>query len=56
MLEGKALHFDPDIVDAFVEIQDEFRAIAARYADSNDDIEKKKEFFTTAIAGPVEIQ
>ncbi|MDQ5905517.1 MAG: cyclic di-GMP phosphodiesterase [Pseudomonadota bacterium] len=56
MLEGKALHFDPDIVDAFVEIQDEFRAIAARYADSNDDIEKKKEFFTTAIAGPVGIQ
>ena len=56
MLEGKSSHFDPDIVDAFVEIQDEFQTIAARYADSNDDIEKKKEFFTTAIAEPVEIQ
>ncbi|CAK0774939.1 putative cyclic di-GMP phosphodiesterase VC_1348 [Azospirillaceae bacterium] len=42
--EGKGNHFDPDIVDAFVEIQDEFRAIAARYADSDFDIEKKKRY------------
>lgn len=49
--ENRASHFDPDIVDAFIEIQGEFQAIAARYADSNGDIEKKKEFFATAIAG-----
>lgn len=47
--EGKALHFDPDIVEAFMDIQDEFQAIAARYADSNDDIAQKKEYFFTAI-------
>jgi len=33
IVEGKGKHFDPDMVDAFVTIQDEFRAIAARYAD-----------------------
>ncbi|TAN52824.1 MAG: two-component system response regulator [Methylococcaceae bacterium] len=29
--EGKGSHFDPDIVDAFVDIQEEFQAIARRY-------------------------
>ena len=32
--EGRARHFDPDIVDAFFAIEDEFRAIAARFADA----------------------
>ncbi|AKU10030.1 response regulator [Azoarcus sp. CIB] len=31
--DGRGSHFDPDIVDAFVELQDEFRVIAARFAD-----------------------
>jgi putative two-component system response regulator len=35
ILEGRGSHFDPDIVDAFVSIQDEFIAIAERYADSH---------------------
>jgi putative two-component system response regulator len=43
IVEGKGSHFDPDMVDAFVELQDEFRAIAARYADSDEDMAKKKE-------------
>lgn len=30
---GRGSHFDPDIADVFLEIADEFRAIAARYAD-----------------------
>ena len=34
--EGRGKHFDPDLVDAFLLIQDEFRAIAARYADPHD--------------------
>ncbi len=42
IVEGKGKHFDPDMVDAFVGLQDEFRAIAARYADSDEDMEKKK--------------
>ena len=31
--EGKGKHFDPDLVDAFLQISDEFRAIAQRFAD-----------------------
>jgi putative two-component system response regulator len=31
--EGKGRHFDPDIVDAFIDIAGEFEDIAARYAD-----------------------
>ena len=41
IVEGKGRHFDPDVVDAFVELQDEFRAIAARFADSDMDMAEK---------------
>ncbi len=34
ILEGKGKHFDLDIVDAFIEIADEFKEIANKYADS----------------------
>jgi putative two-component system response regulator len=30
---GRGTHFDPDVVDAFLALQDEFQAIAARFAD-----------------------
>jgi putative two-component system response regulator len=43
LIEGKGTHFDPDMIDAFVEIQEDFRAIARRYADSDGDMAKKKE-------------
>ncbi len=35
IIEGNGSHFDPDVVHAFVEIEDEFRCIAERYADNN---------------------
>lgn len=38
--EGRGTHFDPDITDTFLEIQDEFRDIALQYADSDDDLAK----------------
>jgi len=31
--EGRGAHFDPDVVDAFLQIQDEFQQIALRYQD-----------------------
>ncbi len=34
MCEGNGSHFDPDMLEAFVEIQDEFHMIACRYAES----------------------
>ncbi len=35
ILEGKGSHFDPDVVDAFMEIADEFASIARRYEDEH---------------------
>ncbi|MBF0192645.1 MAG: two-component system response regulator [Magnetococcales bacterium] len=43
MLEGRGTHFDPDVLDAFVALQEEFRAIARRFADSDSDMARKKE-------------
>jgi putative two-component system response regulator len=42
IIEGKGKHFDPDMVDAFIELQDEFLAIAKRFHDSDDDMARKK--------------
>lgn len=33
ILEGKGKHFDPDVVDAFVEVQERFKEIANTFAD-----------------------
>ena len=51
IIEGKGTHFDPSIVDAFVELQNEFRAIAVRFADSDADIAEKAKQLET-IKGP----
>ncbi|MET3130172.1 putative two-component system response regulator [Oxalobacteraceae bacterium GrIS 1.11] len=40
---GRGQHFDADMVDAFLEIQEQFVAIARRYADSDQDMDKKRE-------------
>ncbi|MDT8990703.1 two-component system response regulator [Curvibacter sp. APW13] len=40
--EGRGSHFDPDITDAFLALQDEFRSIAARFADTDQDMVEKK--------------
>ncbi|NCA69213.1 MAG: two-component system response regulator, partial [Sphingobacteriia bacterium] len=33
MSEGRGSHFDPDILDAFLAIHEDFKAIAAAFAD-----------------------
>jgi putative two-component system response regulator len=48
-------HFDPDMADAFIEIQDEFAAIAQRYADTEDDMQRKIEYMANAIAEQAEM-
>ncbi|WP_096701418.1 two-component system response regulator [Magnetospirillum sp. 15-1] len=48
--EGAGSHFDPDIVDAFLALQDEFRAIAGRFADSDRDMDQKKQYLDQAGA------
>jgi putative two-component system response regulator len=39
--ESSGTHFDPDIVDVFIEIADEFQAIAKRYEDTEHDVQAK---------------
>jgi len=46
----RGAHFDPDMVDAFIEIQDEFATIAQRYADTEADMQHKIEYMANAIA------
>jgi len=44
MIDGRGTHFDADMFDAFIEIQEEFRAIAQRFVDSDADMGKKKDY------------
>jgi putative two-component system response regulator len=39
--EGRGKHFDPDVTDAFMEIREEFRTIAKRFADADADIARQ---------------
>ncbi len=48
--QGRGQHFDPDMVDTFIALQDEFLAIAQRFVDSDADLEKKAEYLQTAGA------
>ncbi|OEZ59838.1 two-component system response regulator [Duganella sp. HH105] len=41
--EGRGQHFDPDMVDAFMELQQDFIDIARRYADSDHDMTQHRE-------------
>jgi putative two-component system response regulator len=41
IVEGKGSHFDPDMVDAFVGMADEFVQIAKRYKDTENDVQLK---------------
>lgn len=50
IFQQRAAHFDPDMVDAFIEIQHEFQAIADRYADTDLDFQKKIDYMAKAIA------
>ena len=46
IIEGRGSHFDPDITDAFIELQEEFQAIAARFSDSDDDLATKAAYLS----------
>jgi len=40
--KGHGSHFDPDILDAFLSLHETMRAIAAEYADSDEDMAEKR--------------
>ena len=37
IVAGRGVHFDPDMVDAFLGIQEEWRRIAIDFADAHDE-------------------
>jgi putative two-component system response regulator len=39
--EGRGKHFDPDVVDVFLMIEGQFRAIAGRFADTDEELKVK---------------
>ena len=55
IFQGRDSHFDPDMVDTFVEIQDDFLAIARRFPDTDQDMQKKIEYMANAIAEDADI-
>ena len=44
---GRGSHFDPDIVDAFLLIQDQFRATALRFSDTDADMQRKADYLAS---------
>jgi putative two-component system response regulator len=46
--QGRGSHFDPDMVDAFLSIQDQFQAIAGTYSDSEEDLQVKADYADVA--------
>jgi len=38
--EGRGSHFDPDVVDAFMALTEQFREVAIRFTDSDEELEK----------------
>jgi putative two-component system response regulator len=41
--EGRGSHFDPDMVDAFLALTEQFQEVARRYVDSDADLKQKAE-------------
>jgi putative two-component system response regulator len=46
--QTRGKHFDPDVVDAFLEIQDAFNAIAIAYSDTQADLLLKAQYIKNA--------
>ncbi len=55
IFQERGSHFDPDVVDAFMDVQDEFEGIAQRLADTEDDMQRKMEYLANAIAEEVQL-
>ena len=49
MTKGSGLHFDADIIEAFIEIQDEFIEISKKFSDDDESIEKKAIYIRQAL-------
>ncbi|MCL2656002.1 MAG: two-component system response regulator [Betaproteobacteria bacterium] len=50
---GRGKHFDPDVVDAFLALEDGFQDIAAKYADTTETIAEKEQQLNFLRTTPV---
>ena len=55
LTEGRGVHFDPLVLDAFLQVQDTFEQIAQRFADTDADMQQKIEYLANAIAEVAEL-
>lgn len=55
IFQGRDTHFDPDVVDAFMAIQEQFNTIAHENADSEQDMQNKIAYLANAIAEDAEM-
>jgi putative two-component system response regulator len=55
IFQGRESHFDPDVVDAFMDIQDQFESIAQEHADTAQDMQHKIDYLANAIAEDAEM-
>ncbi|MFZ3220349.1 MAG: two-component system response regulator [Rhodoferax sp.] len=53
---GRASHFDPDVVDAFMALQEVFRATALRFADSDGDMVQKEAYGNVAVIESIVVE
>ena len=49
LIEGRGTHFDAELVDAFVELQERMRGIVERYRDTETDLAAKLEMFARPL-------
>ncbi|MBX9756718.1 MAG: two-component system response regulator [Pseudomonadaceae bacterium] len=50
IIDGRGSHFAPDLVDAFMAIEDEFLTIAQRFADSDEELKDKIDYLDKALS------
>ena len=51
----RGAHFDPDVVDAFMVVENEFFTISQNFADTDADMQRKMEYMANAIAENAEL-
>jgi len=49
IVEGRGQHFDPDVVDAFLELGNEFQFITSRFVDTEKDLQQKADYLAHAL-------
>lgn len=55
IFQGRASQFDPELVDAFIEIEQQFQAIAQEHPNTEQDMQQKIDYMIHAIADQTEL-